>query len=203
MPSEAVVCRWSWDICGMVRDARALTIGGLRVRGWVWLLSMLWVVAGVAETGYAFYITTKPFTWADVSLGIEGWSADPEAVRIVVVLVTVIWLALPIPVLIAGFTRLRGWRRAIGSAQLRGRCVDCGLRSGVPGRCLGGLSSEMPCHRRPTELPCDRQPCRGELGRTGYLCRVAGARSRDDLDTGRASLPLEGVRYEQPSWRRG
>ena len=93
----------------MVRDARALTIGGLRVRGWVWLLSMLWVVAGVAETGYAFYITTKPFTWADVSLGIEGWSADPEAVRIVVVLVTVIWLALPIPVLIAGFTRLRGW----------------------------------------------------------------------------------------------
>jgi hypothetical protein len=92
------------------RDARALIIGGLRVRGWVWLLSMLWVVAGVAETGYVFYITTKPFTWADVNLGIEGWSADPEVVRIAVVLATVAWLTLPIPVLIAGFVKLRGWR---------------------------------------------------------------------------------------------
>ena len=92
------------------RDARALTIGGLRVRGWVWLLSMLWVAAGVAETGYVFYVTTKPFTWADVNLGIEGWSADPRVVRIAVVLATAEWLALPIPVLIAGFVKLRGWR---------------------------------------------------------------------------------------------
>ena len=92
------------------RDARALITGSLRVRGWVWSLSMLWVVAGVAETGYVFYTTTKPFTWADVNLGIEGWSADPEAVRITVVLATAAWLALPIPVLITGFIRLRGWR---------------------------------------------------------------------------------------------
>ena len=28
------------------RDARALITGGLRVRGWTWSLSMLWVVAG-------------------------------------------------------------------------------------------------------------------------------------------------------------
>jgi hypothetical protein len=92
------------------RDVRALITGGLRVRGWTRLLSMLWVVAGAAETGYDFYITTKPFTWADVNLGIEGWSADPEVVRIAVVLATVAWLALPIPVLIAGFVKLRGWR---------------------------------------------------------------------------------------------
>jgi hypothetical protein len=92
------------------RDARALITGGLRVRGWFWLLSMLWVVAGAVNTGYFFYITTKPYTWADVNLGIGGWSTDPEAVRIAVALVTVAWLALPIPVLIAGFIRLRGWR---------------------------------------------------------------------------------------------
>jgi hypothetical protein len=92
------------------RDARALITGSLRARGWVWSLSMLWVVAGVAETGYVFYLTTRPFTWADVNLGIEGWSADPEAVRIAVVLATAAWLALPIPVLITGFIRLRGWR---------------------------------------------------------------------------------------------
>jgi hypothetical protein len=92
------------------RDARALITGGLRVRGWVWLLSMLWVVAGAVYTGYFFYITTKPYTWAGVNLGIEGWSTDPEAVRIAVFLAIVAWLALPIPVLIAGFIRLRGWR---------------------------------------------------------------------------------------------
>jgi hypothetical protein len=92
------------------RDARALITGGLRVRGWTWSLSMQWVVAGAVNTGYFFYITTKPYTWADVNLGIRGWSADPEAVRIAVFLAFAAWLALPIPVLIAGFIRLRGWR---------------------------------------------------------------------------------------------
>ena len=93
-----------------LRDARALVTGGLRVRGWTWSLSMLWAVAGIVGTGYDFYITTKPYTWADVSLGIEGWSTDPVAVQIAVVLATVAGLALPIPALIAGFIRLRGWR---------------------------------------------------------------------------------------------
>jgi hypothetical protein len=92
------------------RDARALIAGGLRGRGWAWLLSMLWVVAGAVWTGYDFYITTKPYTWADVSLGIEGWSTDPVAVQIAVVLATAASLALPIPLLIAGFVRFRGLR---------------------------------------------------------------------------------------------
>jgi hypothetical protein len=105
-----------------VRDARALVIGGLRVRGRTWLLSMLWVGAGVVITGYFFYVTTKPYGWADVTSGLdeglsavtsgtEGWSADPVAVQIAVVLAQVAELALPLPVLIAGFIRLRGWRR--------------------------------------------------------------------------------------------
>jgi hypothetical protein len=93
-----------------LRDARALVTGGLRVRGWTWSLSMLWVVAGTVGTGYDFYITTKPYTWADVGIGIEGWSTDPAAVQIAVVLATAASLALPIPALIAGFIRLRGWR---------------------------------------------------------------------------------------------
>jgi hypothetical protein len=96
------------------RDARALVIGGLRVRGWTWLLSMLWVGAGAVFTGYLFYVTTKPFTWADVTTGtgIEGWSADPVAVQVAAVLAQVACLALPLPVLIAGFIRIRGWRSA-------------------------------------------------------------------------------------------
>jgi len=75
--------------------------------------------------------------------------------------------------------------------------VDCRLRAPVPGRDLGKLPSELSCDCR--ELPSDPQPRRGELGRAGNLCRVAGARGRHDLDTGRASPPLEGDRYEQPS----
>jgi hypothetical protein len=94
------------------RDTRALVLGGLRVRGWTWLASMLWVAAGAVNTGYFFYITTKPWTAADQNLGIEGWSADPVAVQIAVVLAIASWLALPIPVVIAGFIRLRGWRPA-------------------------------------------------------------------------------------------
>lgn len=92
------------------RDTRALVLGGLRVRGWTWLASMLWVAAGAVWTGYFFYITTKP--WTGIDLGIEGWSADPVALQIAVVLAIAAWLALPIPTVIAGFIRLRGWRPA-------------------------------------------------------------------------------------------
>jgi hypothetical protein len=92
-----------------IEGSLALVTGGLRVRGWTWSLSMLWVVAGIVGTGYDFYLTTKPYTWADVSLGIEGWSADPVAVQIAVVLATAASLALPLPALIAGFIRLHGW----------------------------------------------------------------------------------------------
>src|SRR5262249_45504857 len=40
------------------RDAQALVIGALRVRGWTWLLSMVWVAAGAVVTGYIFYAST-------------------------------------------------------------------------------------------------------------------------------------------------
>ena len=90
------------------RDTRALMIGGLRVRGWTWLLSMLWVAAGAVITGYIFYNTTKPW---EPDLGIPGWSTDPLVVQIAVVLALAALVALPVPALIAGFVRLRGWRR--------------------------------------------------------------------------------------------
>jgi hypothetical protein len=93
------------------RDARALAVGGLRVRGWTWMLSMLWVAAGVVITGYYFYATTHPYISADViGTGLLGWNVGPAAVQIAAVLALVAWLALPLPVFIAGFIRLRGWR---------------------------------------------------------------------------------------------
>jgi hypothetical protein len=88
----------------------ALVIERMRGRGWAWWLLALWIVACAVNTGYDFYLTTKPYTWADVSLGIEGWSADPVAVQIAAVLAIAASLALPIPAMIAGFIRLRGWR---------------------------------------------------------------------------------------------
>jgi hypothetical protein len=83
------------------------------VRGWVWLLSMVWVAAGAVITGYIFYATTHPFISADIiGTGFIGFSAGPAAVQIAAVLALVAWLALPLPVLIAGFIRLRGgWQR--------------------------------------------------------------------------------------------
>jgi hypothetical protein len=96
-----------------VRDARALVIGGLRVRGWTWSLSMVWVAAGAVSTGYIFYATTPNYSSADIiGTGIIGFSAGPAAVQIAAVLALVAWLALPLPVLIAGIIRLRGWRPA-------------------------------------------------------------------------------------------
>ena len=96
-----------------VRDTRALITGGLRVRGWTWSLSMVWVAAGAVITGYIFYATTNPYISADIlGTGIIGFSAGPAAVQIAAVLALAAWLALPLPVLIAGFIRLRGWRPA-------------------------------------------------------------------------------------------
>jgi hypothetical protein len=96
-----------------VRDARALVIWGLRVRGWTWSLSIVWVAAGAVVTGYIFYATTPNYISADIiGTGIIGFSAGPAAVQIAAVLALVAWLALPLPVLIAGFIRLRGWRAA-------------------------------------------------------------------------------------------
>lgn len=105
------------------RDARALITGGLRVRGWTWLLSMLWVMGGVAWTGYEFYVTTKPYGYVGPLEGLssDGLSAGPVAVRVAVVLVYVAslaWLVLPLAALVGGFIRLgrrqRNWHFAVG-----------------------------------------------------------------------------------------
>src|ERR1700683_1020778 len=104
------------------RDARALVTGGLRVRGRTWLLSMLWVVIGA---GGAVYATV---TLTHVGYG-EGlllpptiqWPGEPQVIIDTGVIAEVAWLLLSVPVLIAGFARLRGrrprsWLRVVGWA---------------------------------------------------------------------------------------
>lgn len=96
-----------------VRDARALVIGGLRIRGWTWSLSMLWVAAGAVITGYIFYATTPNYISADIfGTGLIGFDAGSAAVQIAAVLALAVWVALSISIPIAGFIRLRGWRSA-------------------------------------------------------------------------------------------
>jgi hypothetical protein len=87
--------------------ARAQVIGRRRVRGRVWWLSVLWVVMGAGITGYTFFITTKPFTNAD--FWIPLWNTEPEVVSVAAYLTVAAWVVLTMPVLIAGFARLR-WR---------------------------------------------------------------------------------------------
>ena len=125
------------------RDTRALITGGLRVRGWTWLLSMLWVAAGAVITGYTFYITTKPW---DPDLGIPGWSTDPLVVQIAVVLALAALVALPVPALIAGFIRLRGWRRG---NWLRAAAWASAWIAGVALYALAMAWGEYPLHSCP------------------------------------------------------
>jgi DNA-binding PadR family transcriptional regulator len=126
-----------------VRDTRALVLGGLRVRGWTWLASMLWVAAGAVLTGYTFYITTKPW---DPDLGIPWWSTDPVVVQITLVLAIIAFLALPVPALIAGFIRLRGRRRGnwLRAAAWAGAWIACVALSE-----LAGAWGEYPLHSCP------------------------------------------------------
>ena len=126
------------------RDARALVTGGLRVRGWTWLLSMLWVTAGAVGTGYDFYITTKP--WPGSNLEIPGWSTDPVVVQITLVLAIIAFLALPVPALVAGFIRLRGWRRGnwLRTAAWAGAWI-----AGIGLSVLAGAWGQYPLHSCP------------------------------------------------------
>jgi len=58
------------------------------------------------------YATTPNYISADIAgTGLIGISAGPAAVQIAAVLALAAWVALPLPVFIAGFIRLRGWRR--------------------------------------------------------------------------------------------
>jgi hypothetical protein len=90
-------------------DARALVIGGLRVRGWTWLLSMLWVVIGAGGAIYA----TVMFSHVGVGEGFRWmlqWPGEPQVIIDVGVIAEVAWVLLSVPLLVAGFVRLRGWR---------------------------------------------------------------------------------------------
>jgi hypothetical protein len=89
------------------RDARALVIGGLRVRGLVvWCLSILWAGLGAAGAGYVFILSTH--VPEAHYIGLPSWVGQPEVTYLAGDLGAMAWLLLTIPVLVAGLVRLRG-----------------------------------------------------------------------------------------------
>jgi hypothetical protein len=93
------------------RDARALVAGGLRARGRTWSLSMLWVVIGAGGAIYATVVLSQP-DYNEVLLipPTVEWPGEPQVIYWVGQIAELAWLLLSVPVLVAGFVRLRGWR---------------------------------------------------------------------------------------------
>jgi len=70
---------------------------------------MLWVVIGAGGAIYA----TVTFTHVGYGQGViwmVQWPGEPQVVIDVAVIALPVWVLLSVPVLIAGFVRLRGWR---------------------------------------------------------------------------------------------
>jgi hypothetical protein len=96
-----------------VRDARALVIGGLRVRGLAtWCLSVVWAALGAAGAGYDFILSMHVPDAVYIGVGLPSWVGEPDVTYLVGGLGATVWLLLTIPVLVAGLVRLRRAGRA-------------------------------------------------------------------------------------------
>jgi hypothetical protein len=91
----------------------------------IWWLSALWVVLGAAGSGYLFLVSTQPISMA-VNLGDSpAWIREPSVVLTAATLGGWVWVALTIPVLVAGLIQIRGWKpgKRIGVAAWAGAWV--------------------------------------------------------------------------------
>jgi hypothetical protein len=95
------------------RDALVLIFAEWRVRGWVWRLGMLWVVIGAGGALYCLVGATVGCTTrlcTDEEFLFLLWNGEPGVIADVSLLAAVVWVLLAVPLLVAGFVRLRGWR---------------------------------------------------------------------------------------------
>jgi len=75
---------------------------------------MLWVVMGAGGAGYAFVCTTVGCTTNQCTndeFWFVLWNGEPGLIAAVGNLAETAWPLLAVPLLVAGFVRLRGWRR--------------------------------------------------------------------------------------------
>jgi hypothetical protein len=77
------------------------------------LLSILWVVLGAGGAGYAFVCIMQGCT-TNQCTNDEFWfplyNGEPGVIAAVGGLAAGVWVLLAVPLLVAGFVRLRGWR---------------------------------------------------------------------------------------------
>jgi hypothetical protein len=100
------------------RDARAVVIGGLRVRGpLAWCLSIPWALLGAAGAGYNFILSEHVPDAVYPAALTPGWVGEPNMIAVAAQRGALTWVLLTIPVLVAGLVRIcRGRRRAAGVA---------------------------------------------------------------------------------------
>ena len=127
--------------------ARALVIECLRGRGWVWLLSMLWVVIGAGGAGYAFVCDMVGCTSSQCTNDeflFPLYNGEPGVIAAVGGLAFGVWVLLAVPLLAAGFVRLRGWRRRhwLRAARWAGAWI-AGLALMVVVVAVGGYGSDV------------------------------------------------------------
>jgi hypothetical protein len=108
-----------------------------RIRGAAWTLSVVWVGIGAATSGYVFFVSTK--TVLDPTspfVGIFDWPGGNwnTAAFAVAALAGVTWLALTIPVLIAGLRRILGWpgKRLMAAAWAGAWVAGVALMTMIP-----------------------------------------------------------------------
>ncbi len=84
-----------------------MVIAGLRVRGWVRWLSLLWLAIGAGGAGYALIMTTQTCSdvCADGVLWFPQWNGEPGVIIAVGALAAAVWILLAIAVLVAGLAR--------------------------------------------------------------------------------------------------
>ena len=78
-----------------------------RAGGVVLWLSVLWTGLGAAGGGYAFILSTRRLA---VGMYLPDWVGESDVIVLAGTLAAMAWLLLTVPVLVAGFIRLRGWR---------------------------------------------------------------------------------------------
>src|SRR5215469_12136074 len=74
---------------------------------------MLWVVIGAGGAIYAA-VTFTHVGYGQGVIWMVQWPGEPQVVIDVAVIALPVWALLSVPVLVAGFVRLRGWRPRIG-----------------------------------------------------------------------------------------
>jgi hypothetical protein len=87
----------------------APVIERLQGRGWVWWLAGLWVVIGAGGAIYATVLVNHITLSVDFYWMLQ-WNGEPGVIIAIGAIAEVAWALLSLPVLIAGFVRLRGWR---------------------------------------------------------------------------------------------